>query len=82
MAKFLCVGEEYEANGEKEDRMTVKSAESKEKCFRCNIPRNAYDLKIEPGFSNPDFSRPYQCQYGHLWIKTFEKTMKNSHGKG
>jgi len=37
-------------------------------CERCHIKRNYYDLKHEPGFGNPDFTMPKDCQYGHFWV--------------
>jgi len=35
-------------------------------CVICGISRTAYDLKIEPGMSNPDYTIG-DCAFGHVW---------------
>ena len=39
----------------------------KDYCRKCGIPREAYDLKIEPGISNPDYALG-DCSHGHIWV--------------
>lgn len=50
--------------------MENKGTEIYEHCIKCLIPREAYNLKIEPGFSNPDFTMPKYCQHGHWWVRS------------
>ncbi len=40
----------------------------KQECLNCKIPREYYDLKIEPGLGNPDFNMG-SCSHGHYWTE-------------
>lgn len=46
-------------------------------CLRCRVPRRIYDLKIEPGISNPDYNFG-ECSYGHVWIKEKQPVVRRS----
>ena len=51
----------------------VRMGKVEYECERCRIPKNCYNLKIEPGLANPDFTMPKDCQYGHFWVLKLAK---------
>ena len=57
-------------------------SKDKEYCIYCMMPRSFYDLKIEPGYSNPDYKLGACCN-AHTWknetvsiaIKTLQEAL-------
>ena len=52
----------------------------KYECERCRIPKEYYDLKIEPSIANPDFTMPGYCREGHFWVLLVEESQAKRGG--
>ena len=52
----------------------------KYECGRCRIPKEYYDLKIEPSIGNPDFTQIGPCQEGHFWVLMVDETQAQRGG--